>query len=302
MPRKAKDKEDEVNKTPKKTTTKKDTKSTKKAESTSVKPVKKSTKTTTSSEKKTTSKTTKTKKSETLKKDTTKTETSKKKSPEKKVSSDAKKTTAKKTSTTRKKSSTKKSVVEYYDLPSVYNQTVVKVLAQTPSCLFVYWEVSDTDRLKFQKNYGDTFFEVTKPYLIITNETMNYNFEVEINDYANSWYIHINDSDCKYSVKLIRKSFSNDVSFVHSVDIISSNEMNAPNDHILFDKIGKTVFFRDVKTNVETQKSVSSFTFINNMGRIYNIYDLYKQIYHNELNGNELGISLSSSGFSSSFK
>ena len=131
---------------------------------------------------------------------------------------------------------------------------------------------------------------------------MNYNFEVEINDYANSWYIHINDSDCKYSVKLIRKSFSNDVSFVHSVDIISSNEMNAPNDHILFDKIGKTVFFRDVKTNVETQKSVSSFTFINNMGRIYNIYDLYKQIYHNELNGNELGISLSSSGFSSSFK
>ena len=78
--------------------------------------------------------------------------------------------------------------------------------------------------------------------------------------------------------------------------------MNAPNDHILFDKIGKTVFFRDVKTNVETQKSVSSFTFINNMGRIYNIYDLYKQIYHNELNGNELGISLSSSGFSSSFK
>ena len=36
--------------------------------------------------------------------------------------------------------------------------------------------------------------------------------------------------------------------------------------------------------------------------RIYNIYDLYKEIYKDELKGNELDAKLSSSSFSSNFK
>ena len=41
---------------------------------------------------------------------------------------------------------------------------------------------------------------------------------------------------------------------------------------------------------------------MHNMGRIYHIYDLYKEMYQNELKGDELGTSLSSSQFSSTFK
>ena len=37
-------------------------------------------------------------------------------------------------------------VIEYYDLPYRYNQTVVRVLAQTPTTLFIYWDISDIDR------------------------------------------------------------------------------------------------------------------------------------------------------------
>ena len=70
---------------------------------------------------------------------------------------------------------------EYYDLPFRYNKTVVKVLAQTPKTLFVYWEISDDDIEKFKKQYGDNFFETTKPVLIIHNDTLNYSFEVEDN-------------------------------------------------------------------------------------------------------------------------
>lgn len=203
---------------------------------------------------------------------------------------------------TSKKSTTKKlaTTMEYYDLPSVYNKTVVKILVQTPSCIFVYWEVSEEDKSKLQKQYGEDFFKNTKPYLVIINETMNYSFEVEINDYSNSWYVPIHDANCKYSIKLIRKTIQNENNNSSSeFDIITSNEMNTPNDHILFDKLGKTVFFKNIKTNIVKEQEIASISFMNHIGSIYNIYDLYKEIYKNELNGDELGVSLSSSQFSS---
>ena len=86
----------------------------------------------------------------------------------------------------------KTNIIEYYDLPYRYNQTVVKVLAQTPNNLFIYWDISDKDRDNYKKQYGENFFENTKPILIVHNDTLNYTFEVDINDFANSWYLHIN--------------------------------------------------------------------------------------------------------------
>ena len=56
-----------------------------------------------------------------------------------------KSTSAKTKSTTKSKTTSTKivapTVVEYYDLPYKYNQTVVKVLYQNPTTLFVYWEI-----------------------------------------------------------------------------------------------------------------------------------------------------------------
>ena len=112
--------------------------------------------------------TTKTKsaKTSTTKKTTNKKKTSKasiKHSTKKETKSTTKK--ASKNSTTTKKSVTKKIIkptpVEYYDLPYSYNQTVVKVLAQTPKTLFVYWEISEDDKEKFKEQYGENFFETT---------------------------------------------------------------------------------------------------------------------------------------------
>ena len=77
-------------------------------------------------------------------------------------------------------------VIEYYDLPYRYNQTVVRVLAQTPTTLFIYWDISDVDRANFVKQYGEDFFNNTKPVLVIHNNTMHYSFEIEIDDFANS--------------------------------------------------------------------------------------------------------------------
>ena len=183
-------------------------------------------------------------------------------------------------------------------MPNLYNQTIVKILAQTPTILFVYWDISDEDRQMYLEKYGEDFFNNTIPYLTVTNQTKNYSFEVEINDYANSWYINIPDSDCKYDVVLFRKPRNPEVHH-ESVYITSSNDLQTPNDHILFDTLGKTVFFKNVKTNEITSKDTSCLSFMNNIGRIYNIYDLYKEIYKNELLEDKLNTHLTSSKMSS---
>ena len=196
-----------------------------------------------------------------------------------------KKSTTKKT-TTRKKVTTKPvkiAPVEYYDLPYRYNQTVVKVLAQTPTTLFIYWDISDEDRKNYEKKYGEDFFQNSKPVLIVYNDTLGYHFEVEINDFANSWYLHIGDSKCDYRIELGRRPIvKNERLKDDYIYVATSNEMEAPNDRILFNKEQKMVYFRNVKTGTISKKQVNTLSFITNMGKIYDIYDLYKEIYQNE--------------------
>lgn len=219
--------------------------------------------------------------SATTKKSTTKVvSTTKKKS-----STTAKKTANKNKIASKKNSSPKKKIdiVEYYDLPYRYNQTVVKVLAQTPTNLFIYWDISDADRKNFKKQYGDDFFETTKPILIVYNDTLGYHFEIEINDFANSWYLHVADSKCDYRIELGRrpivKTEKLDTDYIY---ITTSNEIESPNDRILLDNHQKMVYFKNVKTQHLTGKTLSSISLIRNMGKIYDIYDFYREIYQEE--------------------
>lgn len=287
MPRKAKDNEEIKN-------TKKSTPSTKTLNSKKVETSKKSankkettsasTKSINKKETQPTSKSTKTKKASTSSK-TAKKETSKKST---------------KASTTRKKQ-TRPSINEYYDLPEKYNQTVVKVLAQTPKTLFIYWEISDSDIENYKKQYGENFFETTRPVLIIHNDNLNYSFEVEINDFANSWYLHIDDSKSNYRIELGRRPINFNLEIKSDyIYIASSNKIESPNDHILFNNSQKMVYFRNVKTKQEIQKPISSLSFMRNMGKIYDIYDIYKELYKSEEDFNNL--SNPSSHTSSQFK
>lgn len=172
---------------------------------------------------------------------------------------------------------------EYYDLPFTYNQTVVKILAQTPETLFVYWDISVEDRKKYVEQYGENFFNETRPVLIITNKTMGYSFEVEINDFANSWYLHVNDAKCEYNIELGRRPITKMQNIpTDYVYISSSNVIEAPNDHILFEKKQNMVYFKNVKTNMVSSKPITNLSFISNMGKIYNVYDIYKDIYKDE--------------------
>lgn len=196
------------------------------------------------------------------------------------------KDTKKSTKTTATKRSTKKEkveIIEYYDLPYRYNQTVVKVLAQTPNTLFVYWDISDDDKNKYIEEYGEYFFNNTKPVLIVHNLTMNYSFEIDINDFANSWYLTVADSNCDYKIELGRRPINEYVTINNNyLYIANSNDIDAPNDHILFDNLSKFVYFRNVKTNATTKKDIISFSLLRKIGKISSIEEFYKKMYANE--------------------
>lgn len=269
-------------------------------------------------------KNTKTKKEETKKKSKTTTKktakTTTKKDGSKKITT-SKKLASKKNEGKKvtKKIGTKKSknyLVEYYDLPYRYNETVVKILAQTPKKLFIYWDISDKDIKKYKSVFGENFFYDTYPVLLIHNEEMDYTFEVQVNDFANCWYVDINDSKCRYLVNLGRKfkninnlkidqnelkneqiDLKNDY-----LQITNSNFLEVPNDHILFEKIGNNVKYRNIKTFEETNKNIENIISEkrNILENYNNIYEFYQQIYKYEIDENIFDINNPSSGNTSS--
>lgn len=271
-----------------KTTAKKKTSAKKKSESATEK------KTTTSTKKKSAATTTK-KATSSKKKVEDSTEKKSTASTKKKSATTTKKSTtsSKKTSTTKATSTSKKKtektaeaektpvqIVEYYDLPYTYGNTMVKLLAQTPKTLFVYWEVSDLDIKNFKEQYGEDFFNITKPVLIVRNLTLNKTTEIEINDFANCWYLSTEDSDCKFDIELARKFIkdSNNTKLENSyLPIAKSNNLQAPNDHIMFEKLSNFITFTDTSTGETIKKNIKSFNFLKDL------YKFYKDMYNDEI-------------------
>ena len=187
-------------------------------------------------------------------------------------------------------------LLEYYDLPYRYDETVVRILAQTPRKLFVYWDISDSDKQRYINTFGESFFNDTYPILLLYNEDKKYIKEIVVNDFANSWYINIDNPKTKYSVQLGRK-FKNRPQIVNIAKMeeerielqndyppmVNSNKIEAPNDRVLFDKFASLIKFRNVKTGQETVKDLSAFT-----EKISKAYDVpsFKQVFR-EINKSE---------------
>lgn len=109
---------------------------------------------------------------------------------------------------------------EYYELPAKYNQTVIRLLVQSPTRMFVYWEVSD-DTVKMFSDKSLNYSDCT-PVLKITNITKNYSYTIPVDPYANNYYIEVEDSGCDYKVELgraIKDQF---------INIYTSNQATVP--------------------------------------------------------------------------
>lgn len=162
---------------------------------------------------------------------------------------------------------------EYYDLPYRYNKTVIKLLAQNPNTLFVYWDIADEDRQEYINKYGENFFNITKPVLVVHNITDKYSFEIDINDFANNWYIHVENSKCQYVVELGRKPIEHTETISDNyLYVTSSNLIESPNDHVLFFKENDKIRFKNVHTNSYSERIVNPF--LKNVCSIYNTLNI----------------------------
>lgn len=282
-----------------KATTKKSTSTTKKADSTT----KADTTAETTKAKKTTATKTKPKtaaKSATKKASTTR-KTKKTKADLEKTAADVENNLA--LENAENEATEKVNVVEYYDLPYRYNQTIVKILAQTPNILFVYWDISDDDRNNFVSQYGENFFNNTVPVLLVINKTMNYSYEVQINDFANSWYLHVNDANCEYQVELGRRNKEGSQNYYPDYYYVTtSNELDMPNDHILLENIPNNVLFKNIKTQELVEKPIVNIKFFKDFARSKDFYKYFKELLNDELEGDGINLNLPSSHTSSSFK
>ncbi len=226
------------------------------------------------------------------------------------------KTKAKQEKTEEKETKKFEYLLEYYDLPYRYNETVVKILAQTPKRMFVYWDISDNDREKYVKTFGEDFFYKTYPVLLLYNEDKKYVREIPIDDFANSWYIDIQDPKTKYTIQLGRKF--RDYSGLVNIDMqkviensiilhtdylpfANSNILEIPNDHVLLEELPDFIVFRNVKTNQETTKDLRKFKTA--FGNNYGVKEFYEEHYKDEISEGMFDMANPSSNLtSSSFK
>ena len=260
----------------KKVTTAKKTTTTKVAKTKATKAAPK--KVATSTPKKAAAKKTTTKKTEAKK------VTTAKKAPAKKVATKkaTTKTTKKVSTSSKKKEATKRkninpvsNMVEYYDLPYRYNLTNVTVLAQNPETLFVYWDISDEDRAKLTLEYGEHFFDDTYPVLIVHNLTTGVSKEITIDDFANNWYIDVENSKCKYKVELGRRPKQHQSTVTKEyLNVTDSNTIEIPNDHVLFFKNYDMIYFTNIKTGQKVGKIINLQRDQENINAIYKDYDL----------------------------
>lgn len=150
---------------------------------------------------------------------------------------------------------------------------------------------------------------------MLYNEDRKYVKEIAINDFANSWYIDIDDTKNKYIIQLGRKFKDNpevvNMSAFEEEKIIlrtdylpfaDSNKLEVPNDHVLLESLPRFIKFRNVKTNQETLKDIKNFKDV--FGNTYDTTEFYKSEYKDELS--EMGMfdmeNPSSALSSSSFK
>ena len=188
-----------------------------------------------------------------------------------------------------------KYISEYYEIPQKYNETIIKVLAQNPNKLFVYWEISNDHISKYLNEYGDTFYELTYPILILENEKNNHRSEIIIDGFANSWYIDIIDDSSTYSVTYARKVSCNmvnlnDNSILKKDEIIhfaKSNNIVSPNGHILYNN-SNNILFKNTRTNTEYTIPLTNILQSSNI--IYsNISKFKEEILDNEHISSNMG-------------
>lgn len=138
---------------------------------------------------------------------------------------------------------------EYYELPTKYNKTIIRLLVQSPTRMFVYWDISDETVNRFKSQNID--YNNCTPILKIKNITMNYSYDIPVDPFTNNYYIEVKDPDCEYQVELGRKNKN------QFINIYTSNSAKIPRNTPVYTKDSEQVIFRNyIKLDISDKFTV----------------------------------------------
>lgn len=128
------------------------------------------------------------------------------------------------------------------DLPEKHEQDCITLLARDPHCIYVYWEISESNKNMLLNEFGSEFMNKSVPVLKITNISKNESFYVRINDFANYWYINVTESNSIYVVEIGRRISDN-----FFISILNSNSIVTPGESASSDSTAYFINYNDLK-------------------------------------------------------
>jgi hypothetical protein len=96
------------------------------------------------------------------------------------------------------------------DIPDSYGETYMRAMPRDPQWLFAYWEISEATRKELRANMGESAFSSAKMIVRLVDVTdINYDgtnaeryVDIEINEFANNWYVQVPESGRSYVLEL----------------------------------------------------------------------------------------------------
>lgn len=131
---------------------------------------------------------------------------------------------------------------EPYHLPDQYEENRITLMARDPNWLYVYWEVPDERKNAFIQDFGQALWDRSVPAIKVTHVSKNESFFVRINEFSNSWYIHVPNANSVYLVEIGRK-----VSERFFIPLGSSNPTVTPGDNVSTNTTAYFVHYSDLK-------------------------------------------------------
>ena len=92
------------------------------------------------------------------------------------------------------------------EFPQNYGKNQLTLLVRDPEWLHAYWEITDEVQGEFSKQFGDLWNDsraMLRIYDVTGGEQLLFK-DIQIQDYAGSWYIHVGSSNHTFFVDLGR--------------------------------------------------------------------------------------------------
>ncbi len=92
------------------------------------------------------------------------------------------------------------------ELPAAYNQTFLYALPRDPEWIYLYWEFDEKTLAGIQKTMGAETYKASRRILRLLDITETspenaWGADIEINAYANNWYLKVPESGRRYLVE-----------------------------------------------------------------------------------------------------